>query len=252
LLFLCLDHFKGKKSNQCLNSGVSQAQNIFFFALDRRSSMMVWVEKRKRNINIPEHEIYGETLLKTKSKIIKIDSVGQVLFERSNRATHISISVKPFKGVRVAVPCAVSFDKAMRFAQSKNKWIKKHIEEMRRREKEYETFSKHLTGINRAEAGKKLVNRLNELSEQHGFSYNKVSVRNQKTRWGSCSSKNNISLNMKLVRLPDEMIDYVLLHELVHTRIKNHGQGFWAELNKLVGDAKAMRKKMNEYKMVLM
>ena len=57
---------------------------------------------------------------------------------------------------------------------------------------------------------------------------------------------------MKLVRLPNEMIDYVLLHELVHTRIKNHTNAFWVELNKFVGDAKGMRKKMNEYKVFLM
>ena len=187
----------------------------------------------------------------TKSKIIKIDRVGQILFERSNRARHINISVKPFKGVRVAVPQGVSFEKARQFAQSKSNWIKKHLDKMNQVEKEHDAFSKHLPEINRAEARKKLVNRLNELSEQHGFSYNKVFVRNQKTRWGSCSSKNNINLNMKLVRLPNEMIDYVLLHELVHTRIKNHTWAFWAELNKFVRDAKKMSKKINEYKVFL-
>ena len=188
----------------------------------------------------------------TKSKLIEIDRVGQILFERSNRARHISISVKPFKGVRVAVPHGVSFDKARQFAQSKKSWMKKHLDKMKQVEKEHKAFSKHLPEINRAEARKKLVNRLNELSVQHGFRYNKVAVRNQKTRWGSCSSKNNINLNMKLVRLPDKMIDYVLFHELVHTRIKNHSKAFWAELNKFVGDAKEMSKKMNEYRVYLM
>ena len=191
-------------------------------------------------------------IFKVKSNIIDIAGIGQVLFERSKRAKYINISVKPFRGVRVAVPYGVSFNKAKQFAQSKRNWIKKHLDKMKQVEKEHETFSKHLTDINRAEARKKLVNRLNELSGQYGFSYNKVFMRNQKTRWGSCSSKNNINLNMKLVRLPDEMIDYVLLHELVHTRIKNHTNAFWAELNKFVGNAKEMSKKMNEYKVFLM
>jgi predicted metal-dependent hydrolase len=188
----------------------------------------------------------------TKSKIIKFDGLGEILFELSNRAKHISISVKPFKGVRVAIPSGVSFDKAKQFAQSKKSWIKKHLDKMKQVEKEHEDFSKHYSEINKAKARKKLVNRLNKLSEQHGFSYNKVYIKNQKTRWGSCSSKNNINLNMKLVRLPDEMIDYVLLHELVHTKIKNHSHEFWTELNKFVADAKGMRKIMNEYKMLLM
>lgn len=186
--------------------------------------------------------------MKAKSEILEIDGAGQILFERSKRAKNINISVKPFQGVRVAVPHGVSFDKAKQVAQSKRSWIRKHLNKMRQVEQEHEAFTKNSIQIDRAEARKKLVNRLNELSEKHGFSYNKLFMRNQKTRWGSCSAKNNINLNMKLVRLPDEMIDYVLLHELVHTRIKNHTNGFWAELSKLVGDAKGMSKKMNEYK----
>jgi predicted metal-dependent hydrolase len=190
----------------------------------------------------------GETLLKAKSKIIEIDGIGQLLFERSNRAKRINISVKPFRGVRVAVPYRVSFDEAIQFAQSKKSWILKYLDKMKAAEKEYENFLKNSTEIDRAEARKKLVGRLNELSEKHGFSFNKVFMRSQRTRWGSCSSKNNINLNMKLIKLPDEMIDYVLLHELAHTRIKNHTKEFWRELDGLVGDAKAKSKRLKEYK----
>jgi predicted metal-dependent hydrolase len=190
--------------------------------------------------------------LKTQAKSIGIDGVGQILFERSKRAKHISISVKPFKGVRVAVPYGISFEKAKQIAQSKRMWIQKHLHRMKQVEQEHEVFSKNSAEINRAEAREKLVSRLNELSEQHGYSYNRVFMRSQKTRWGSCSSKNNISLNMKLVRLPDDMVDFVLLHELVHTRIKNHTKAFWAELNSLIGDAKGKAKRLGEYRMFLM
>lgn len=190
--------------------------------------------------------------MKAKAEPIEIDGIEQILFERSKRAKHINISVKPFNGVRVAVPYGVSFNKAKQVAQSKKSWIKKHLNKMKQVEKEHKEFTKNSIEIDRTEARKKLVNRLNELSAQHCFNYNKVFMRNQKTRWGSCSAKNNISLNMKLVRLPDEMIDYVLLHELVHTRIKNHTNVFWTELNRLVGDAKAKSKKLNEYKVFLM
>jgi hypothetical protein len=190
--------------------------------------------------------------LKAKSKIVEIESVGQILFERVKRAKHINISVQPFKGVRVAVPYGVSFNKAKQVAQSKRSWIQKHLDKMKQVEQEHEAFSKNSIEIDRAEARKKLVSRLNELSKKHGFNFNKVFIRNQKTRWGSCSFKNNINLNMKLLRLPDDMIDYVLLHELVHTRIKNHNNEFWSELNRLVGDAKGMSKKLNEYQMFLL
>lgn len=185
--------------------------------------------------------------MKAKSEIIEIDGIGQILFERSNRAKRINISVKPFRGVRVAVPKRTSFNKAIQFAQSKASWIRNHINKMRVLEKEHENFLKNSTEIDREEARKKLVGRLNQLCEQHGFTYNKVFIRNQKTRWGSCSSKNNINLNIKLIRLPDEMIDYVLLHELVHTRIKSHNKEFWGELDRIVGDAKAKNKRLKDY-----
>jgi predicted metal-dependent hydrolase len=93
----------------------------------------------------------------------------------------------------------------------------------------------------------KIITRLTELARQHGFSYRKVTIRNQRTRWGSCSAKNNISLNIKLVALPAELFDYVILHELVHTRIHNHSSRFWQELNKYVEDGKAKDKQLIEY-----
>jgi predicted metal-dependent hydrolase len=74
-----------------------------------------------------------------------------------------------------------------------------------------------------------------------------VFFRNQTTLWGSCSSRNNISLNMKVVCLPEELIDYVILHELAHTRVKNHSNDFWVLMNKLVGNGKAKAARMREY-----
>ena len=98
--------------------------------------------------------------------------------------------------------------------------------------------SKELPKIDKEEAREKLSERLAKLAAEHHFQYNRVSIRNQKTRWGSCSSNNNISLNMKLLHLPDQLIDYILLHELVHTRVKNHSQDFWNELETVVPNAR--------------
>jgi predicted metal-dependent hydrolase len=86
-----------------------------------------------------------------------------------------------------------------------------------------------------------LSKRIAEIAEQTGFRYNKLSFRNQQTRWGSCSHTNNISLNIKLMLLSPQLIDYVLLHELVHTRVKNHSPLFWRELERHMGDAKKRR-----------
>lgn len=103
----------------------------------------------------------------------------------------------------------------------------------------------------RKEAKDYLPQRVEKLAKEHNLSYNKVFVKNQKSRWGSCSRVNNINLNMHLMRLPDELIDYVILHELAHCTEKNHGKNFWAKLNELTGSAKHYDKELKAYKIRL-
>ncbi|MBN2074684.1 MAG: DUF45 domain-containing protein [Dehalococcoidales bacterium] len=181
------------------------------------------------------------------SATIKIDGIGKVLFERSRRARHVNISVKPFKGVRVAVPEGLSFRKAQDFVHSKLDWIRTSQVRMRQYEQNVEKSSTVSEKIDRTKAKFKIKRRLNHLADRHGFSYNRVFIRNQKTRWGSCSRNNNISLNMKLVRLPEELMDYVIFHELVHTRIKNHSISFWTELDNYVGDSKKLASGLKKF-----
>ncbi|GAF03551.1 M48 family metallopeptidase [Saccharicrinis fermentans] len=97
-----------------------------------------------------------------------------------------------------------------------------------------------------------LPKRLYQLAQQHGFLYNRVFIKNLKSRWGSCSHVNNINLNLHLMRLPHHLIDSVLLHELCHTVEKNHGKGFWALMDKVTGGrAKMLDKEMKEYRTVI-
>ena len=99
----------------------------------------------------------------------------------------------------------------------------------------------------RLEAKAYIPERTELLANKFNFKCSKVSVRNAKTRWGSCSGKNNISLNIHLMRLPEHIIDYVILHELCHTVEKNHGKYFWALLDKVSGNAKGLDKALKAY-----
>lgn len=109
-------------------------------------------------------------------------------------------------------------------------------------------IEKVVTEIYRYEARRILPERLRELALIHNFSVCKITIRNNRRNWGSCSSKNNISLNLQMMKLPDELIDYILLHELVHTEIKNHGPKFWEKLNQLTGNkAREMAKQVKKY-----
>ena len=99
----------------------------------------------------------------------------------------------------------------------------------------------------RFEAKEYLPQRVNELAKIHGLKYKEVKIKFAHTRWGSCSVKNNINLNMFLIMLPDLLSDYIVLHELAHTVHKNHGPNFWRFLEQISGDARQKSQKLRSY-----
>lgn len=103
----------------------------------------------------------------------------------------------------------------------------------------------------RAQAEQLLPQRLAALAAQHGFDYGSVSIKLLKSRWGSCDQHKNIVLNLFLMQLPWEFIDYVLLHELVHTRVMRHGPDFWTAMAEVLPEAKSLRKRLHEYQPAL-
>jgi predicted metal-dependent hydrolase len=177
----------------------------------------------------------------------QIEGIGSVTFIRSAHAKHIRISIKPFKGIQVSVPPAVPLQKAFQFVNSKRNWILKHLLSVKKYEEQAVKAAKKNETIDPALAKQQLTFLLQELAKRFGFSYNKVSIRNQKTRWGSCSHNNNISLNRKILRLPDKLQEYILLHELVHTCIKDHSVKFWQKLEKILPQARKLNKELKKY-----
>jgi predicted metal-dependent hydrolase len=174
-----------------------------------------------------------------------------VVFHKSFRARRLTISIKPFKPVRITFPARVSQNKAEEFFKTNIEWVKKAILKMKEIEKQ--TPAKiDLPKINKNDARIYLTGRLQYLAQKFNFSYNRVSIRNQKTRWGSCSGTNNINLNINLVRLSQELLDYVLLHELVHTKIKNHSRKFWTELDKYVPNSRYIAKQLRKHSLSML
>lgn len=103
----------------------------------------------------------------------------------------------------------------------------------------------------RAQAEALLPKRLKQLADTYGFGYSGVQVKRLKGRWGSCDAQQLITLNLFLMQLPWQLIDYVLLHELVHTKHLNHGPDFWDEFLRHEPRAKAHRKLIKTYKPIL-
>ncbi len=103
----------------------------------------------------------------------------------------------------------------------------------------------------RAEAETLLPHRLKQLSIEHGYSYKSVRIAKLTSRWGSCSSTGQISLSYFLVQLPWQFIDYVIIHELVHTRHHNHGAGFWSDFKTALPEARQLQKQIRKFKPIV-
>ena len=99
----------------------------------------------------------------------------------------------------------------------------------------------------RSEAEQYLPIRTRQLSQKYGFTYSSVSVKLLKRRWGSCTSKGDIVFNLHLMELEDHQIDYVILHELTHTQHMNHSPAFWARMEEILPDARAIAKTLRHY-----
>jgi predicted metal-dependent hydrolase len=103
----------------------------------------------------------------------------------------------------------------------------------------------------RRQAEQLLPQRLAQLAAVHGFEYRSVTIKRLKSRWGSCDQHGNITLNLFLMQLPWELIDYVLLHELTHTRILRHGPDFWQAMAEVSPGSKLLRKQLRQHQPII-
>lgn len=160
---------------------------------------------------------------------------------KSNRKT-LEIQVKKDLSVVFRAPKHMSDREILKFAKQKESWIQKHLELMKRRnesnrasdeasEPENKYTPEELENMKRYI--KNLINeRVASFAAVMGVSFGKITVRSQKTRWGSCSSAGNLNFNCLLALCPSEVIDYVVVHELCHLRHMNHSRAFWNEVAK--------------------
>jgi len=177
--------------------------------------------------------------------------VGPVVFEKSRRARRISLTVRASRGVRVAVPWRVSFDRARRISLAKLAWIRRSLARVERARGRCGDAVLAAGCLDRRAARSFLAGRLGALAEEHGYRPGRLSVRLQGTIWGSASPSGRIQLNAVLAAVPPDLADYVILHELVHTRVRGHGRAFWAELERSMPDARSRQVRLRDYALAL-
>jgi len=193
-----------------------------------------------------------------KSQVIVYPQLGinsQDVVFKITRTKNIRISIKSNLKITVSFSRYCSLKQSQQFFESKIIWAHNSLQRMaKKQEIRYKIQNTHnkldSAQITAAEfLAKKhyLILRCKKLAELHSFSVRKIILRRQKTIWGSCSTKNNISLNANLVFLSDDLIDYVILHELVHTKVKNHSKKFWDELELILPNCKKYNKQLRVF-----
>ncbi len=169
----------------------------------------------------------------------------------SKRKT-IGISITQEKEVIVRAPIGVSKREIQKLVQAKSDWIEKHLTQMGSNTEPIRELDPQLEKMYREMATDILNWECDRLSKIMGVTYNKVTIRDQKSRWGSCSSNGNINLNWRLLFMHPKIARYVVVHELAHRKHMNHSKDFWNEVERTMPDYRKYRAllKQNGYKYI--
>ena len=174
---------------------------------------------------------------------------GAVTIRKNVRSHRVTLRVNRRGGVIVTIPYFVPYKAGLEFFLGKKDWVLKV--QTRQRERigaEHIPTPEEIEELRRV-AKDVLPKRLQELAARHSFEYNSVRIKHNSSNWGSCSRKGNINLNLNLVRLPDELRDYVILHELCHLRHPNHGPRFHALLESICPNHLARQRALHRYRL---
>ncbi|MHB1687647.1 MAG: M48 family metallopeptidase [Ignavibacteriaceae bacterium] len=200
----------------------------------------------------------------------------------SKKAKYLRMQISRGNELELILPRGYELKEAENFILKKSEWIKKHLHSQPSKKNDFFFFGKEIK-VNqkytlftqkhnlhfekdeliiispenskielrklfdawlKLQAKNFLAGRAAELARQFGFQINKISIRGQKTRWGSCSARGSLSFNFMLMQHRKEAIDYVIIHELCHLREMNHSQNFWMLVEKFCPDYKNLRKEL--------
>lgn len=183
-----------------------------------------------------------------RGKEIKLNGVNVFYTQNENhRARSIRITIDVYGSIRVTKPKLVSIERVESFIKSKSKWILSKLEHFKSIDKSLVIntkrgdFKKY-----KKEAQTFVTKKLLEWNEFYNFSYKNISVKNQKTRWGSCSKRGNLNFNYKILFLPEDLADYIVVHELCHLGELNHSKRFWQLVGKTIPEYKKAKARLKK------
>lgn len=181
-------------------------------------------------------------------KTVTVDGIGDVRIVRSGRNRRISLSVRPSGEVRLSFPLVVSERRALEFLESRIDWILQARQRIAKRKEEVRAYTPSEIEKLRRAAKAALPAKVEYFARRFGFSYGNVTIRAARTKWGCCTSRNNISLSLFLMTLPEHLQNYVVIHELCHTVHHNHSARFHALADKCLGGReKELQRELRTY-----
>lgn len=172
----------------------------------------------------------------------------KILLRRSDRKT-ISLEITRDAQLLFRAPRRMPEEQIRNFINEKADWIEKHLRMQEARLQEAQAEELLSAGEVQALAEKALEllpGRVAFYAEKMQVSYGRITIRNQKTRWGSCSSSGNLNFNCLLMLVPPEVMDYVVVHELCHRKEMNHSKRFWEEVEAVLPDYELRRRWLKE------
>ena len=157
------------------------------------------------------------------------------------RRRSVGIRVTDAGEVIVRAPLRMPMAQVRSLVESKRDWIEKTLAKVNSRA-QVPKLSREETDALAERARQVIPPRVKAWAARLGVSYGRITIRNQKTRWGSCSAKGNLNFNCVLMLCPEAVLDYVIVHELCHRKELNHSDRFWAEVEKALPDYRQRRK----------
>lgn len=169
-------------------------------------------------------------------------------FKRSNRARRMRLAVYCDGSVVVTAPLDLQENVVEKFIREKTEWLFSkllffsHIENKSFTSLNYKDYLKH-----KEDAFELIQKRVDYFAIKHEFTYTKINIKNQKTCWGSCSRLGNLNFNYKIKFLPEDIQDYIIIHELCHLRYFDHSKNFWNLVGELMPEYRIVSKQLTSY-----
>lgn len=176
----------------------------------------------------------------------------QFLIKKSDRAKRLRVAVYADAQVVITVPRGVNKELVEKFITQKSTWIDEKVAY-------FSQFkNKQITKTSEADFQKYkedalalATERVAHFNQSYGFPYNQINIKNQKTRWGSCSAKGNLNFNYKIIFLPEAVRDYIVVHELCHLKEFNHSRKFWNLISETIPELSEIKNSLREWEMTV-